>query len=81
MKKRKQQDKERVEREDSVKLEGVVVDALPAGEFNINIGESVVIAKLSGRMRQNKIRVLIADRVEVEFSPYDLTRGRLVRRL
>jgi translation initiation factor IF-1 len=69
------------ERDDKVTLEGIVEEALPAAQFRVRVSEHLVIATLSGRMRQNRIRVLVADRVEIEFSPYDLTRGRITRRL
>ena len=42
--------------------------------------ENLILASLSGRMRQNNIRVIAGDKVEIEFSPYDLSRGRIVRR-
>lgn len=68
------------ERDDKVIMEGVVEEALPATQFRVKVGNTLVLANLSGRMRQNKIRVLVADKVEIEFSPYDLTRGRITRR-
>lgn len=69
------------ERQDRMELEGDVAEALPAGEFNVIVGKQTVIAKLSGRMRKNKIRIVIGDRVLLEVSPYDLSRGRITRRL
>lgn len=69
------------ERQDRIELEGTVEEALPAGEFNVRVNQHTVIAKLSGRMRQHKIKIVIGDRVLVEVSPYDLSRGRLTRRL
>jgi translation initiation factor IF-1 len=69
------------EREDKVVMEGVVEEALPATLFRVRIGQQLVLANLSGKMRQNKIRVLVSDKVEIAFSPYDLTRGRITRRL
>jgi translation initiation factor IF-1 len=68
------------DRDDKVVMEGVVEEALPATQFRVRIGQQLVLANLSGKMRQNKIRVLIADKVEIEFSPYDLSRGRITRR-
>jgi translation initiation factor IF-1 len=64
-------------------LEGVVVDLLPNAMFKVqlDVQKTVVIGVISGRMRQNKIKILTGDRVEIEFSPYDLARGRIVRRL
>lgn len=66
---------------DTILVEGTVTEALPAGMFRVEINDThSVLAHLSGRMRRNRIRVLPADRVQVELSPYDLTRGRLVYR-
>lgn len=69
-------------KEDVIKMEGVVEEIMPAAMFRIkldNIG-TVVIGYLAGRMRTNNIKVLLGDRVELEFSPYDLSRGRITRR-
>ena len=69
-------------KEETVSMEGLVEDILPNAMFRIkldNIG-STVIGYLSGRMRTTNIKVLLGDRVELEFSPYDLTRGRITRR-
>ena len=70
-------------KEDAIKTEAVVVDLLPNAMFRVksNHSESTILCTLSGRMRQNNIRVALADRVEVELSVYDLQRGRIVRRL
>ena len=69
-------------KDDIVSMEGTVEEILPAAMFRIKLDtvNSVVIAYLSGRMRTNNIKVLLGDRVEMEFTPYDLTRGRIVRR-
>jgi translation initiation factor IF-1 len=71
-----------VSKEESVKMEGVVVENLPNTTFRVKLPEldNTVIATLSGKMRQHNIRVLVGDRVEIEFSVYDLTRGRVIRR-
>jgi translation initiation factor IF-1 len=63
-------------------LEGVVVDLLPNAMFKVQLDgqETVVIGIISGRMRQNKIKILTGDRVDIEFSPYDLARGRIIKR-
>jgi translation initiation factor IF-1 len=62
-------------------LEGKVVEALPNTTFMIKLdNDHDVLAYLSGRMRKYYIRVLLGDRVRVELSPYDLTRGRIVYR-
>jgi translation initiation factor IF-1 len=69
-------------KEDVIKMEGVVAEVLPNTMFRVQIDgfEKPVLANLSGRMRQNNIKVLEGDTVELEFSPYDLTRGRITRR-
>jgi translation initiation factor IF-1 len=62
-------------------LEGKVVEALPNTNFRVRLdNEHEVLAYLSGRMRKYYIRVLLGDRVRVELSPYDLTKGRIVYR-
>ena len=63
-------------------MEGVIAEVLPNTTYRVQIDqfERPVLASLSGRMRQNNIKVLMGDRVELEFSPYDLTRGRITRR-
>ena len=69
-------------KEDVIKMEGVAAEVLPNTMFRVQIEgfEKPVLATLSGRMRQNNIKVLEGDTVELEFSPYDLTRGRITRR-
>jgi translation initiation factor IF-1 len=66
---------------DVILMEGVVKETLRGGTFRIELDNGhEVLAHLSGRMRRNRIRVLMGDRVQVELSPYDLTRGRMVYR-
>jgi translation initiation factor IF-1 len=68
-------------KEDLIRLEGKVEDVLPNAMFRIKINEThSITATISGRLRQNNIRILLGDSVEVEMSPYDLTRGRVVYR-
>jgi translation initiation factor IF-1 len=69
-------------KEDIINLEGQVEEVLPAAMFRIKLDNlpNLVLAHLSGRMRKNNIKVLLGDKVELEFSPYDLTRGRITRR-
>jgi translation initiation factor IF-1 len=68
-------------KEDSIKLEGEIVDVLPNATFRIVLDSgNSVLGYISGRMRQNEIKILLGDTVEVEFSPYDLSKGRIVRR-
>jgi translation initiation factor IF-1 len=69
-------------KEEGFTLDGVVVDLLPNAMFRVQLTgtEKVVIGVISGRMRQNKIKILTGDLVDIEFSPYDLDRGRIVKR-
>lgn len=63
-------------------MEGTISEVLPNTMYRVQIEnfEKTVLGTLSGRMRQHNIKVLLGDYVEIEFSPYDLTRGRIVRR-
>jgi len=63
-------------------MEGCVEEVLPATMFRVKLDniDALVLGHLSGRMRKNNIKVLLGDRVEMEFSPYDLTKGRITRR-
>lgn len=69
-------------KDDVIKMEGIIAEVLRNTQYRVQIDnfEKLVLASLSGRMRQNNIKVLAGDVVELEFSPYDLTRGRIVRR-
>ena len=69
-------------KEEVIKLEGVITEVLRNTTYRVKLEnfESPVLATLNGRMRTNNIKVLEGDLVELEFSPYDLTRGRIVRR-
>ena len=68
-------------REDSIELEGVVVEPLPNAMFRVELDNGhKVLAHISGKMRMHYIRILPGDRVIVELSPYDLTRGRITYR-
>jgi len=67
--------------EDKIQVEGTVVEALPGTQFKIRLETGhEVLAYLSGKMRKHYIRILLGDRVRLEMSPYDLTRGRIVYR-
>ncbi len=69
-------------KQDSIEIEGKVVEPLPNAMFRVEIeGGHKVLAHISGRMRINFIKILPGDRVLLELSPYDLSRGRIVRRL
>jgi translation initiation factor IF-1 len=65
-----------------IPAEGKVIDKLPNAFFKVRIDgtEHVVLAQVSGKMRKNFIRILPGDRVSIEMSPYDLTRGRITFR-
>ncbi|MBI3361281.1 MAG: translation initiation factor IF-1 [Chloroflexi bacterium] len=68
-------------REEKIEVEGTVVEALPATNFRVELANGhTVLAYLSGKMRKYYIRILLGDRVKVELSPYDLTRGRITYR-
>jgi translation initiation factor IF-1 len=68
-------------KDDKIAVEGMVVEALPATQFRVKLDTGhEVLAYLSGKMRKYYIRILLGDRVRVELSPYDLTRGRIVYR-
>lgn len=67
--------------EETLVLEGKIVDTLPNAMFRVELENGhTVLAYLAGKMRKYYIRVLLGDRVKVEMSPYDLTRGRVVYR-
>ena len=67
--------------EDKIQVEGTVIEALPGTQFKIRLESGhEVLAYLSGKMRKHYIRILLGDRVRLEMSPYDLTRGRIVYR-
>jgi translation initiation factor IF-1 len=70
-------------KEESIEMQGEVVDILPNAMFRIKLEnfEKPVIGYLNGRMKQHNIKVLLGDHVLIEFSPYDLTKGRITRRL
>jgi len=67
--------------EGKIKVDGVVVEALPGTQFRVRLDNGhEVLAYLSGKMRKHYIRILLGDRVALEMSPYDLTRGRITFR-
>ena len=71
-----------MQKEEVITLEGTVVAALPNTTFTVELeGGHKVLAHVSGRLRKNWIRILPGDRVRVEISPYDLTKGRITYRL
>lgn len=73
---------ERQMKEELIEMAGVVVDKQPNAFFKVQLNdtEHMVLATISGRMRRNRIRILMGDRVDIELSPYDLTKGRITYR-
>jgi translation initiation factor IF-1 len=68
-------------KEEKIELEGTVIEALPGTQFRVELDNGhEVLAYLSGKMRRYYIRILLGDRVRVEVSPYDLSRGRITYR-
>jgi len=67
--------------EGKIQVEGTVIEALPGTQFKVRLeNDHEVLAYLSGKMRKYYIRILLGDKVRVEMSPYDLSRGRIVYR-
>jgi len=72
---------ESASKEGKIKMDGVVFEALPGTQFRVRLDNGhEVLAYLSGKMRKYYIRILLGDRVSVEMSPYDLSRGRITFR-
>ena len=69
-------------KEEGIEVEGVVIENLPNARFRVQLdeGEMEILAHVSGKMRMHYIRILPGDRVRVEMSPYDLTKGRIIYR-
>ena len=67
-------------KEEGLRMDGTVTDVLPNAMFRVKVNNTNVIGYISGKMRQHDIKVLLGDTVELEFSPYDLSKGRIVRR-
>ena len=68
-------------KEDSIEIEGKVIESLPNAMFRVElVNGHKILAHISGKMRMNYIRILPGDKVTVEMSPYDLTRGRITYR-
>lgn len=70
-------------KEETIKMDGQIVEVLPNTMFRVKLEnfEAPLLATISGRIRQNNVKVLLGDNVTLEMSPYDLGRGRIVRRL
>jgi len=70
-----------VAKEESIEVEGTVVESLPNAMFRVELSNGhKILAHISGKMRMHYIRILPGDKVTVEMSPYDLTRGRITYR-
>ena len=68
-------------KEEGISVEGIVIESLPNAMFRVELeNDHVVLAHVSGKMRMHFIRILPGDKVTVELSPYDLTRGRITYR-
>lgn len=69
-------------KEDGLKIDGVVMEVLPSAMFRVKLqnNNNIVLGYISGKMRKHGIKILLGDIVELEFSPYDLSRGRITRR-
>lgn len=69
-------------KEEAIEVEGKILEALPNAMFRVELDNShKILAHISGKMRMNFIRILPGDRVKVQLSPYDLTRGRIIFRI
>lgn len=68
-------------KDDVIELEGTVIEALPSATFRVELANKhQILAQISGKLRMNFIKILPGDRVTIEMSPYDLTRGRITWR-
>ncbi len=68
-------------KEEAIEVEGLVKEALPNVMFRVELkNQHVILAHMSGRMRQNHIKIVPGDKVKIEMSPYDLTKGRIIYR-
>lgn len=68
-------------KEDFIEIDGVITELLPEGRFRVKLeNEHVILAHSAGRMRKNRIRSLVGDRVTLEMTPYDLSKGRIIFR-
>ena len=69
-------------KEEQIELEGTVIETLPNTMFRVKLDNGhVIIAHISGKMRKHYIRILTGDRVKIEMSPYDLSKGRITFRM
>ena len=64
-------------KDDAIEVTGIVKEKFPSGLFSVDCDGRIILAHLAGKLRQNRIRVLVGDKVTVAMSPYDLTKGRI----
>jgi translation initiation factor IF-1 len=77
-----QEKNQAINSKDFIEMEGEVLEMMPAATFRVTMDSGhEILAHLSGKMRMNKIRLAVGDRVKVQISPYDLTKGRITFRL
>jgi translation initiation factor IF-1 len=68
-------------KEECIAVEGTIIEVLPNTLFRVELEtQQVVLGYISGKMRKNEIKIMMGDPVSIEFSPYDLSRGRIVKR-
>jgi translation initiation factor IF-1 len=68
-------------KEEGIEVQGIIVEKHPGGTFEVRLDDKhIVLAQIAGKLRKHRIRILTGDRVTVELSPYDLTRGRITYR-
>ncbi|VFP78196.1 translation initiation factor IF-1 [Buchnera aphidicola] len=68
-------------KEKSIEMQGIVIDTLPNTMFKVELeNKHIIIAHISGKMRKNYIRILTGDKVTLELTPYDLSKGRIIFR-
>ncbi|KAH9530660.1 hypothetical protein CY35_20G017400 [Sphagnum magellanicum] len=71
-----------MKKQNLIDMEGIVTESLPNAMFQVSLDNGCkVLTHISGKIRRNYIRILLGDRVKVEFSPYDLTKGHIIHRL
>lgn len=67
-------------KETGIQIDGKIIEVLGNAMFRVETDHSVVIAHVSGKIRQHDIKIILGDKVCVEFSPYDMSKGRIIRR-
>ena len=68
-------------KEEGIEVTGTVIEKFPGGMFSVQLEDKhIVLAHIAGKLRKNRIRILAGDKVTLELSPYDLTRGRITYR-